>query len=72
MDCWMNTYINFLDKTLKEMSLFFTSNLYIHFNGGAPKAQHHKVGNEEGDCPTLLCNGVASPWTLCAVLGTTL
>lgn len=53
------------------MSLFFTSNLYINFNGAAPKAQYQKFVNEDCDCPILLCTGVALPWTLCVVSGTT-
>lgn len=52
------------------MSSSCTNNLYINFNVAVPKVQHHRLVDEEGNCPTLLCSGVASPWALCAVLGT--
>ncbi|KAJ7415323.1 rna-directed dna polymerase from mobile element jockey-like [Willisornis vidua] len=38
---------------------------------GGHQAQHRQTV-EGGDCPALLCTGAASPWILCAVLGTTI
>lgn len=32
---------------------------------GVRQAQHHQPG-KAGDCPALLCAGVASPWILCS------
>ncbi|KAJ7401512.1 rna-directed dna polymerase from mobile element jockey-like [Pitangus sulphuratus] len=36
---------------------------------GGHQAQHRQPV-EGGDCPALLCAGAASPWIVCAVLGT--